>query len=66
MRDLWGMQEDTVLDDPAHLVARVGRTRMRQIKEVTVDRRHAARRDPAHGAGRLRTAVDGALGEANL
>ena len=66
MRDLWGMQEDAVLDDPAHLVTRVGLTRRRRVKEVTVDGRHAACRGPTHSAGSLPAPVDGVVGEVNL
>jgi hypothetical protein len=66
MRDLWGMKEDAVLNDSAHLVARVGSTRVRQIKEVTVDSRHAASRGLAHRARGLLTPVDGVFGEVNI
>src|ERR1019366_9801888 len=66
MRDLGSMQKDAVLNNPAHLVARIGLTRARHVKEVTVDGRNAARRGLAHSAGGLQTPVDGVLGEANF
>jgi len=60
------MQKDAVLDDPAHLVARVGLARTRHVKKVTVDGRNAARRRLAHRAGGLPSPVDGLLGEVNF
>jgi len=46
-----GMKQDAVLNDRTNFVARVGLSRWKQVKEVTVDRRHATRCGSAHGAG---------------
>lgn len=61
-----GMKQDAVLNDRTNFVARVGLSRWKQVKEVTVDRRHATRCGSAHGAGSLLTPVDGVMGQSNL
>src|ERR1019366_10812088 len=66
MGDLGGVKQDAVLNDPAHLVARVELSPMRHGKEVTVGGRHAANCGLAHRAWGLLTPVDGVVGEANF
>src|ERR1035437_294052 len=66
MRDLGGVKEDTILNNPPHLVTRVGRMRMGHVKEVTVDGRHAVGGGLAHRTGGLLTLVDGVVGEVNF
>ena len=58
MRNLWSMQENAVLNDPAHFVTRIRLPFVRHVIEVSVHRRHAIDGATAHGAGGLFTAVD--------
>lgn len=66
MRDFGGVKEDAVLNDPAHAIARVGFSLVRQVKKITVDGRHATGRALAHRTWSLHSPVDGVVGEANF
>jgi hypothetical protein len=58
MGDLGRMQENAVLNKPAHLVSRIGLTFSRHVVVVTIYRRDASKRASTHGAGGLETSVD--------
>jgi hypothetical protein len=63
VRDLGAVEQDTVLDDAAYLIARVGCSKLREVKEVTVDGRDAAWRTFAHRTCVLQATVNRVVGE---
>jgi len=55
---LGSMQENAVLNDPAHLVSGIGLPFARDVVVVTIHRRDASDRASTHGAWSLQTSVD--------
>jgi len=61
MGDLGCMQEDAILNYPAHLISRCGATNAGHVVVVTIHGRHASIRATTHGARGLESTVDCAV-----